>query len=110
MKKRRLLAPLLLPALSLSQSTILSSNLSQTSLYQHNTSQSSSDPRLPPSDVFLMVSPVLAVIIMALVLIGIILKRKSGEEEKAAAYEEFEDVENATENMELMQQNREGFT
>ena len=78
-------------------------------------SEDSSDRTLQPAEVFLIISPILAVIIMGLVLVGIMLKRKSeirelAPEDNKVRYEEFVDIENVTENVELMVQNRDGFS
>ena len=78
-------------------------------------SEDSSDRTLQPAEVFLIISPILAVIIMGLVLVGIMLKRKSeirelAPEDNKVRYEEFVDIENVTENVELMFQNRDGFS
>ena len=78
-------------------------------------SEDNSDRTLQPAEVFLIISPILAVIIMGLVLVGIMLKRKSeirelAPEDNKVRYEEFVDIENVTENVELMVQNRDGFS
>ena len=77
--------------------------------------EDNSDRTLQPAEVFLIISPILAVIIMGLVLVGIMLKRKSeirelAPEDNKVRYEEFVDIENVTENVELMVQNRDGFS
>ena len=77
--------------------------------------EDNSDRTLQPAEVFLIISPILAVIILGLVLVGIMLKRKSeirelAPEDNKVRYEEFVDIENVTENVELMVQNRDGFS
>ena len=136
MKKRRLLAPLIFGTITTSivsaQNSILALTNSNSTARPEQAAQrqdtvtnivdgtrndraddvGDADNALNPAEVFLIISPIIAVVIMGLVLAGIVLKNKheTRVEEKKVRYEEFVDIENATENVELMVQNREGFS
>ncbi|KAL5252092.1 hypothetical protein ACHWQZ_G015038 [Mnemiopsis leidyi] len=118
MKKRRLLAPLVLGTITNSLTAAQNSLLGVANSSQNDQTSSTADhdqsatKTLTPAEVFLIVSPVIAVVIMGLVLAGIVIKnrRETTTEEKKVKYEEFVDIENVTENVELMVQNREGFS
>ena len=117
MKRKRLLAPLILGTITTSLTAAQNSLLGVAESSENDETSTTADHKsanktLSPAEVFLIISPVIAVVIMGLVLVGIVIKnkRESKTQEKKVKYEEFVDIENVTENVELMVQNREGFS
>ena len=129
MKKRRMLGPLLVGTLTTSLTSAQNALISMSnSTNLHNHQQpvikkgeitggqgeitGGQGNSLKPGEVFLILSPIVVVVIMGLVLVGIVLKNKGSvrRQERKGPYLEFVDIENVTENVELMVQNREGFS